>query len=103
MQLILRSTDRCPKDFLLDFWVQGPVGIANFFVAAVGMVFLGAIEASVKGWTIWHFFEKAWAGIPLFRTNYPQIKPISGFFLTKQEAAFINVTAGPCVGWAKGL
>jgi uncharacterized membrane protein len=93
VQLILLITDRYSKDFLESFWVDGPGKITGFFVAILGVVFIGAFLASVMGKTIWHFFERALARIPLFRSIYPHIKQVTDFLLTKKELAFSQVVA----------
>lgn len=93
VQLILLGTERYPKEFLVDFWIEGPGRITGFFVAVVGVVFIGAFLASVMGRTIWRFVENALANIPLFRSVYPHIKQVTDFLLTKKELAFSKVVA----------
>lgn len=93
VQLILFSTDHYSKDFLESFWVEGPGKITGFFVAILGVVFIGAFLASVMGKTIWHFFERALVSIPLFRSIYPHIKQVTDFLLAKKELAFNQVVA----------
>ena len=93
VRLILFSTDQYSKDFLVGFWVDGPGKITGFFIAIVGVVFIGAFLASVMGKTIWHFIERALARIPLFRGIYPHIKQVTDFLLTKKELAFNKVVA----------
>lgn len=93
VHLILWITDRYSKEFLVDFWVDGSGKITGFFVAAIGVVFIGAFLASVMGRTIWRFFEKALVNIPLFRSVYPHIKQVTDFLLTKKDLAFSKVVA----------
>lgn len=91
--LILWITDSYPKEFLINFWVEGTGRITGLFVAVVGVVFIGAFLASVMGRTIWHFFEKALVNIPLFRSVYPHIKQVTDFLLAKKELTFSKVVA----------
>ena len=91
--LILSVTDQYSKEFLDGFWVDGSGKITGFFIAAIGVVFIGAFLASVMGRTIWHFFEKALVNIPLFRSVYPHIKQVTDFLLTKKNLAFSKVVA----------
>jgi len=106
VQLMLLTTDSYSKEFLNDFWVEGPGRITGFFIAIVGVVFIGAFLASVMGRTIWHFFEKALVNIPLFRSVYPHIKQVTDFLLAKKDLSFSKVVAVeyPRKGtWSVGL
>ena len=93
VQLILWFTQRSSKDMLVDFWVDGAGKITGFFIAVVGVVFIGAFLASVMGRTLWRFFENAMANIPLIRSVYPNIKQVTDFLLTKKDLAFSKVVA----------
>lgn len=81
------------KEFLTDFWVEGDGKIAGFFVAVIGLVFIGAFLASVMGRTLWRIFENGLTNLPLVKTVYPYIKQITDFFLTKQDLSFRDVVA----------
>jgi uncharacterized membrane protein len=98
--------EKWTQDFLQDFWVEGPGKITGFFIAVVGVVFIGAFLASVMGRTLWHMFERMLVNIPLVKKVYPYIKQITDFFLTKQNLAFNDVVAlqYPRKGvWSVGL
>ncbi|MCD6395861.1 MAG: DUF502 domain-containing protein [Planctomycetes bacterium] len=87
------SEGKWTHEFLTDFWVDGAGKITGFFVAVVGVVFIGAFLASVMGRTLWHMFEKMLVNIPLVKKVYPYIKQITDFFLTKQNLTFNDVVA----------
>ncbi len=93
VQLILAATSQYEKDFLVGFWVNGPGKIAGFFLAIIGVCFIGAFLASVVGRTLWHFFERALVRIPLIKHVYPYIKQVTDFLLTKKELSFTRVVA----------
>jgi len=98
--------EKWTQDFLTDFWVEGPGKITGFFIAVVGVVFIGAFLASVMGRTLWHMFENMLMNVPLVKKVYPYIKQITDFFLTKQNLAFNEVVAlqYPRAGvWSVGL
>jgi len=104
--LILQVTDEWTKEFLESFWVNGNGKITGFFVTIIGVVILGAFLASVMGRSLWHFFEKAWANIPLAKQVYPYIKQVTDFFLIRKELSFNKVVAVeyPRKGaWSVGL
>lgn len=87
------SEGRWSKEFLTAFWVEGPGRITGFFVAIVGVVFIGAFLASVMGRTLWRIFENALMNLPLIKKVYPHIKQITDFFLAKQNLSFNDVVA----------
>ena len=100
------SEGKWTQEFLTDFWVDGRGKITGFFIAVIGVVFIGAFLASVMGRTIWHMFEKMLMNVPLVKKVYPYIKQITDFFLTKQNLAFNEVVAlqYPRKGvWSVGL
>ncbi|MHC5082944.1 MAG: DUF502 domain-containing protein [Planctomycetota bacterium] len=104
--LILWMTDQWDKEFLVNFWVDGPGKITGFFVAFIGVCFLGAFLASVMGKTIWRFVEKALMNAPLIKKVYPYIKQVTDFLLTKKSLSFNKVVAFqyPRKGtWSVGL
>jgi uncharacterized membrane protein len=76
-----------------NFWVDGPGRITGFFVAIIGVCFIGAFLASVAGRTIWHYMEKNLMRIPLVRQVYPYIKQVTDFFLAKKSLEFSKVVA----------
>lgn len=93
VQLFMLATDRYSKGFLTEFWVDGPGKLAGFFLAIIGVVFIGAFLASVMGRSIWRFFEKMLVNVPLFRSVYPHIKQVTDFLLTKKDLTFSKVVA----------
>jgi len=93
VQLFLLVTDRYSKEFLTEFWVDGPGKVAGFFAAIIGVVFIGAFLASVMGRSIWRFLEKILVNMPLFRSVYPHIKQVTDFLLTKKDLTFSKVVA----------
>lgn len=100
------SEGKWSKEFLTEFWVNGPGRITGFFIAIIGVVFIGAFLASVVGKSLWHFFEKAFMNLPLIKKVYPHIKQITDFLLTKKDISFNNVVAlqYPRKGvWSVGL
>lgn len=100
------SEGKWSKEFLTEFWVDGPGRITGFFIAVFGVVFIGAFLASVVGKTLWHFFEKTFMNLPLIKKVYPHIKQITDFLLTKKDISFNNVVAlqYPRKGvWSVGL
>lgn len=106
VEAILLVTDNWEKDFLLDFWVNGPGRITGFFVAIIGVCFIGAFLASVMGRTLWHFLEKNLMRVPLVSKVYPYIKQVTDFFLAKKNLEFSKVVAFeyPRKGtWSLGL
>ncbi len=76
-----------------DFWVAGPGRITGFFVAIIGVCFIGAFLASVMGRTLWHFVERNLMRVPLVRKVYPYIKQVTDFFLAKKSLEFSKVVA----------
>ncbi|MEN8126374.1 MAG: DUF502 domain-containing protein [Planctomycetota bacterium] len=76
-----------------NFWVNGKGRITGFFVAIIGVCFIGAFLASVAGRTIWHFMEKNLMRVPLVRQVYPYIKQVTDFFLAKKKLDFSKVVA----------
>ena len=106
VKLILLFSDNWDEQFLVDFWVEGEGRIAGFFVAIIGVCFIGAFLASVAGHTIWHYLEKNLMRIPLVRQVYPCIKQVTDFFLAKKSLEFSQVVAFeyPRKGtWSVGL
>jgi uncharacterized membrane protein len=93
VQLIFWITPRYSKEFLVNFWVEGPGKITGFFIAVLGVVFIGAFLASVMGRTIWRFLENTLANIPLIRSVYPNIKQVTDFLLAKKDLTFSKVVA----------
>lgn len=91
--LILLLTDHWDKEFLTAFWVNGQGKITGFFVAIIGVCFIGAFLASVMGRTIWHALEKTLMKVPLIRQVYPYIKQVTDFLLTKKGFEFSSVVA----------
>jgi len=91
--LITRFTERYSVEFLNDFWVDGPGRITGFFLAIIGVCFIGAFLASFAGRTIWHIVEKGFARIPLVKKVYPYIKQITDFILAKKKLSFNKVVA----------
>ena len=77
----------------MNFWVEGPGKIMGFFIAVLGVVFIGAFLASVMGRTIWRFLENTLANIPLIRSVYPNIKQVTDFLLAKKDLTFSKVVA----------
>lgn len=76
-----------------DYWVDGPGRITGFFVAIIGVCFIGAFLASVMGRTLWHFVEKNLMRIPLISKVYPYIKQVTDFVLAKKSLEFSKVVA----------
>ena len=106
VDLILLITDNWEKEFLDAFWVDGTGRITGFFVAIIGVCFIGAFLASVMGRTLWHFVEKNLMRIPLVSKVYPYIKQVTDFFLAKKNLEFSKVVAFeyPRKGtWSVGL
>ena len=93
VRLILVFSDNWDEQFLTDFWVDGPGRITGFFVAIIGVCFIGAFLASVAGRTIWHYVEKSLMRVPLVRKVYPYIKQVTDFFLAKKSLEFSKVVA----------
>lgn len=93
VELIFLITDNWEKEFLVGFWVDGPGRITGFFVAIIGVCFIGAFLASVMGRTLWHFMEKNLMRVPLVSKVYPYIKQITDFFLAKKSLEFSKVVA----------
>ena len=91
--LIARFTDRYSVEFLHDFWVDGPGRITGFFLAIIGVCFIGAFLASFAGKAIWRIIEKGFASIPLVKKVYPYIKQITDFVLAKKKLSFNKVVA----------
>ena len=91
--LISWFTDRYSKEFLYDFWVNGPGRLTGFFLAIIGVCFIGAFLASVVGKTLWHIFEKTLMRTPLLKKVYPYIKQITDFLLAKKNLTFNKVVA----------
>ncbi len=91
--LITRFTDRYSVEFLNDFWVEGPGRITGFFLAIIGVCFIGAFLASFGGRAIWRIVERAFARIPLVKKVYPYIKQITDFVLAKKKLSFNKVVA----------
>lgn len=91
--LITRFTERYSVEFLNDFWVDGPGRITGFFLAIIGVCFIGAFLASFAGRTIWRLIEKGFASIPLVKKVYPYIKQITDFVLAKKKLSFNKVVA----------
>ncbi len=75
------------------FWVQGQGQITGFFIALIGVIFLGAFLASFLGKALWRAFERALMKAPLVKKVYPYIKQITDFFLTRQKLSFSKVVA----------
>lgn len=106
VRLILLFTDRWDYEFLTSFWVKGQGKITGFFIAIIGVCFVGAFLASVMGHTIWHYIEKTLMKVPLIRQVYPYIKQVTDFLLTKKGLEFSSVVAFeyPRKGvWSVGL
>ena len=100
------SEGKWSREFLTEFWVDGPGRFTGFFIAIIGVVFIGAFLASVVGRTLWRFFEKAFMNLPLIKKVYPHIKQITDFLLTKKKTSFNHVVAlqYPRMGvWSIGL
>lgn len=93
VKLILLVTDTWEEVFLVGFWVDGPGRITGFFVAIIGVCFIGAFLASVMGRTLWHFVEKNLIRVPLVSKVYPHIKQVTDFFLAKKNLQFSKVVA----------
>ena len=93
VHLILLITDNWEENFLVDFWVDGPGRITGFFIAIIGVCFIGAFLASVMGRTLWHFIEKNLMRVPLVSKVYPYIKQVTDFFLAKKSLEFSKVVA----------
>jgi uncharacterized membrane protein len=93
VRLILLMTGNWEEEFLVSFWVDGPGRITGFFVAIIGVCFIGAFLASVMGRTLWHFMEKNLMRVPLVRRVYPYIKQVTDFFLAKKSLEFSKVVA----------
>jgi uncharacterized membrane protein len=93
VKLILVFSNNWDEQFLNDFWVDGPGRITGFFVAIIGVCFIGAFLASVAGRTIWHYVERNLMRIPLVRQVYPYIKQVTDFFLAKKSLEFSKVVA----------
>ena len=93
VRLILLITNNWEEEFLVDFWVDGPGRITGFFIAIIGVCFIGAFLASVMGRTLWHFMEKNLMRVPLVRKVYPYIKQVTDFFLAKKSLEFSKVVA----------
>jgi len=93
VKLILVITYTWEEAFLVDFWVTGPGRITGFFVAIIGVCFIGAFLASVMGRTLWHFMEKNLMRVPLVSKVYPYIKQVTDFFLAKKNLQFSKVVA----------
>lgn len=91
--LITRFTERYSVEFLNDFWVDGPGRITGFFLAIIGVCFIGAFLASFAGRAIWRIIEKGFASIPLVKKVYPYIKQITDFVLAKKKLSFNKVVA----------
>lgn len=90
---ILLITNAYSKQFLVDFWVNGPGQITGFVAAFVGICMLGAVLASVIGKTLWHLFEKVLMRMPILKKVYPHIKQVTDFFLTREKLSFTRVVA----------
>ena len=106
VKLILLFSDNWDEKMLVDFWVDGNGKITGFFVAIIGVCFIGAFLASVAGRTIWHYVEKSLMRVPLVRQVYPYIKQVTDFFLAKKSLEFSQVVAFeyPRKGtWSVGL
>lgn len=93
VELILAFSNNWDEQFLRDFWVDGPGRITGFFVAIIGVCFIGAFLASVAGRTIWHYVERSLMRVPLVRQVYPYIKQVTDFFLAKKSLEFSKVVA----------
>lgn len=91
--LITRFTERYSVEFLNNFWVDGPGRITGFFLAIIGVCFIGAFLASFAGRAIWRIIEKGFASIPLVKKVYPYIKQITDFVLAKKKLSFNKVVA----------
>lgn len=91
--LITRFTERYSVEFLNDFWIDGPGRITGFFLAIIGVCFIGAFLASFAGRAIWRIIEKGFASIPLVKKVYPYIKQITDFVLAKKKLSFNKVVA----------
>lgn len=91
--LITRFTERYSIEFLNDFWIDGPGRITGFFLAIIGVCFIGAFLASFAGKAIWRIIEKGFASIPLVKKVYPYIKQITDFVLAKKKLSFNKVVA----------
>jgi uncharacterized membrane protein len=76
-----------------DFWVDGLGRVTGFFVAIIGVCFIGAFLASVMGRTLWHFVERNLMRVPLVSKVYPYIKQVTDFFLAKKSLEFSKVVA----------
>lgn len=87
------SEGKWDKEFLTAFWVDGPGRITGFFIAIIGVVFIGAFLASVVGRTLWRIFEKTFMNLPFIKKVYPYIKQITDFLLTKKKLSFNHVVA----------
>lgn len=104
--LIRINTKKWPQEFLEDFWVNGNGKIAGFFIAIVGVCFIGTFLASVMGRALFHVFEKALMRAPLVKKVYPYIKQITDFLLANRKLSFNKVVAlqYPRKGtWSVGL
>ncbi len=104
--LIRLNTEKWTHEFLEEFWVQGSGKIAGFFLAIIGVCFIGAFLASVMGKAIFRIFEKTLMRAPLVKKVYPYIKQITDFVLAKRRTSFTKVVAlqYPRKGtWSVGL
>ncbi|MBN1816875.1 MAG: DUF502 domain-containing protein [Sedimentisphaerales bacterium] len=93
VKLILWNTDQWSETFLIGFWVEGKGKHAGFFLAIIGVCFIGAFVASVMGRTLYHIFEKALMRIPLIKKIYPYIRQITDFLLANRQISFTKVVA----------
>ena len=93
VRLTLLITDNWEEEFLVNFWVNGSGRITGFFVAIIGVCFIGAFLASVMGRTLWHFIERNLMRVPLVSKVYPYIKQVTDFFLAKKSLEFSKVVA----------
>lgn len=93
VSLISLVSDKWDRELLESFWVYGPGKITGFFIAIVGVCFLGAFLASVVGRTIWHYIEKTLVNVPLIRQVYPYIKQVTDFLLRNKNLEFNKVVA----------
>lgn len=75
------------------YWVYGGGQIAGFLAAILGVIFFGALLASVLGRAIWRRLERFLLALPLIKKVYPYIKQITDFFLTQNKLQFTRVAA----------